>query len=83
MIARGGGFFGEGFGTVHLDFLNCTGSEEQLMNCDSSGFGKADCFSFEADAGVICPGTCVRPTPAPNQLISSREDKYMYYVHVG
>ena len=58
-IARGGGFFGEGFGRIHLDFLNCTGSEEQLMNCDSSGFGNAECFFFEADAGVICPGACV------------------------
>ena len=55
-IARGGGYFGKGRGTIHLDYLNCTGSELKLKDCGHSGFGNTNCYSFEEDAGVICPG---------------------------
>ena len=59
VIARGGGYFGNGRGTIHLDYLNCTGSEQKLKECGHSGFGNTNCYSFEEDAGVICPGIIV------------------------
>ena len=76
VIAKAGGFFGEGFGRIHLDELNCTGSETALTDCTFE-FDDVDCFRFEADAGVICPGldvvyindivcTCILTTAVPS-----------------
>ncbi|CAI8032257.1 Deleted in malignant brain tumors 1 protein, partial [Geodia barretti] len=47
--------YGEGFGRVHLDNLNCSGSEERLYDCQHSSFTEVTCFSFESDVGVVCP----------------------------
>ena len=48
--------YGAGYGEIHLDEVECTGSENSLEDCIKSKFGDHDCTHFE-DAGVICEGT--------------------------
>jgi len=45
--------FGSGFGIIHLDDVECDGSELRLANCSHRGVGVHDCTSSQ-DAGVIC-----------------------------
>ena len=45
--------FGPGSGTILLDNVACTGSEERLLNCPYDSH-TADCFHSE-DAGIRCP----------------------------
>ncbi|KAM4538780.1 T-cell differentiation antigen CD6-like isoform 2-T2 [Odontesthes bonariensis] len=47
-----GGIFPPGGGPVHLDELNCTGTEENLWACRSAQ-NESDCGHKE-DAGVVC-----------------------------
>ena len=69
--------FGPGIGIIHLDNVQCNGSELRLANCSHLGVGVHDCHSL-GDAGVICsPGimllvilncecpvvTCLAPIP--------------------
>ena len=49
-IAFFGAHFGEGSGSIFLDEVSCTGSEERLVDCPSDDH---DCEHFE-DAGVQC-----------------------------
>lgn len=49
-------FFGQGLVPIHLDDLNCLGTEAKLADCDHSGIGNHNCGNSE-DAGVLCvPG---------------------------
>ena len=50
--------FGQGSGTIWLDNLRCSGSENCLGNCTNNGWGVHNCVHFE-DAGVRCSGMCV------------------------
>jgi len=45
--------FGSGFGIIHLDNVQCDGSELRLANCTHLGVGNHNCVPSE-DAGVIC-----------------------------
>ena len=48
-------FFGGGgsFVPIHLDDLDCSGSEPTLLNCTHGGIGIHDCQHPE-DVGIIC-----------------------------
>jgi deleted-in-malignant-brain-tumors protein 1 len=48
-------FFGSGLTAIHLDDLNCTGTERRLADCGHSGVGNHNCLHHE-DAGVLCIG---------------------------
>ena len=45
--------FGPGVGIIHLDNVQCNGSELRLANCSHLGVGVHNCVPLE-DAGVIC-----------------------------
>ena len=54
-VALTDAFFGSGLTAIHLDELECNGTERRLADCQHSGVGNHNCFHSE-DAGVICIG---------------------------
>ena len=47
-------FFGSGQSVpIHLDELQCRGTEQNLLECEHDPVGVTDC-THEEDAGVIC-----------------------------
>uniref|UniRef100_A0A8C5QYB9 Neurotrypsin n=1 Tax=Leptobrachium leishanense TaxID=445787 RepID=A0A8C5QYB9_9ANUR len=51
--ARTMAYFGEGLGPIHLDNVDCSGSENTLAECNKQDSGIHNCWHSE-DAGVIC-----------------------------
>ncbi|KAM8924063.1 neurotrypsin-like [Pelodytes ibericus] len=51
--ARSMAYFGEGQGPIHLDNVECSGSENALAQCKKQDSGIHNCWHNE-DAGVIC-----------------------------
>ena len=49
------GFFGQGRGPIVLEFVRCSGFEENLTDCSNNGLGYSTCSHYE-DAGVFCQG---------------------------
>ena len=49
-----GAGFGEGTGMIWLNSVQCTGSEDRLMNCTVSSSVAGSCTHMQ-DAGVRCP----------------------------
>ena len=45
--------FGEGSGLIHLDNVECDGSESSISDCDSNAWGDENCSHYE-DASVTC-----------------------------
>ena len=54
--AVGSAFFGEGSGSIWLDYLMCTGNESTLASCGHLGVGVTRSCSHSEDAGVRCSG---------------------------
>lgn len=54
-LAISRGYFGVGFGRIHLDNLGCDGSEDALINCTHDGELNHNCAHSE-DASAICIG---------------------------
>ena len=52
-IALKGGYYDNGVGLIHLDDVQCTGDELNLLQCGHNGIGASNCFHHQ-DAGVIC-----------------------------
>ena len=46
-------FYGPGSGPIHLDTVQCVGTEEVLEDCPHDDWGNHDCLHAE-DAGVLC-----------------------------
>ena len=47
--------FGRGYGTIILDNVNCTGTEESIFDCQHNGYENSNCHHSE-DVGVNCQG---------------------------
>ena len=47
------GHFGAGTGAIHLDNVQCSGTESMLIDCTHGGVGNHNCGHYE-DAGVSC-----------------------------
>ena len=52
-IARNNAYFGEGSGSILLDYVHCTGNETSIFSCTHYGIGSHICDHSE-DAGVVC-----------------------------
>ncbi|XP_023564687.1 deleted in malignant brain tumors 1 protein-like isoform X4 [Octodon degus] len=53
VAAPGSAYFGRGSGDILLDNIQCSGSENHLGQCPSSGWSDHNCGHHE-DAGVVC-----------------------------
>ena len=65
-ISFGGG---GSFQQVHLDSVQCTGTEPNLLNCSHNGIGVHDCEHPE-DIGIICE----RPQGTTNEWVVTHFD---------
>lgn len=59
LAATHGAHFGRGHDPIWLDEVNCTGTEDALVDCRASAWGANNCFHGE-DAGVICSGNAAQ-----------------------
>ncbi len=47
--------FGGGSGGIFLDYVQCNGTEQRLIDCTHNGLGVHNC-DHTGDAGLRCPG---------------------------
>ncbi|XP_041476040.1 deleted in malignant brain tumors 1 protein-like [Lytechinus variegatus] len=52
--APGAARFGQGFGRVLLNWVECDGSEDNLADCSQPGVGDYTYCGHDKDAGVVC-----------------------------
>ncbi|NXO55287.1 DMBT1 protein, partial [Aramus guarauna] len=53
--------FGQGTGHIWLDDTSCTGSEDNLAQCQARAWGQSNC-NHEEDAGVVCSDANITET---------------------
>ena len=51
--AQHGAHFGQGTGNIILDDVNCSGTENRIIDCQHSGYLNHNCGHSE-DASVVC-----------------------------
>ncbi|KQK85027.1 deleted in malignant brain tumors 1 protein-like protein [Amazona aestiva] len=61
LAATHGAHFGRGHDPIWLDEVNCTGTEDALVDCQAREWGNNNCFHGE-DAGVVCSGSAMAAT---------------------
>ncbi|XP_071302474.1 scavenger receptor cysteine-rich domain-containing protein DMBT1-like [Agelaius tricolor] len=54
--ATSGASFGQGSGSIYLDYVSCAGWESSIFQCSHRGWGVHTC-DHRKDAGVVCSGT--------------------------
>ena len=69
--------FGQGSGPIHLDNVNCTGSETFLLLCSSDPIGSHNCDHYE-DAGVACAGTYTLTNKCMQQHVKDNSSSDIY-----
>ena len=52
-IARGSAYFGQGNGSILLDYVQCSGNEASIFSCSRDRIVSYNCDHSD-DAGVIC-----------------------------
>ena len=62
--APGNAAFGQGWGSIFLDNVACTGEEATIGECTHNGIGTHNCGHHE-DASVVCSD--VSPTTPPTK----------------
>ena len=60
VLAYFGSHYGAGTGPVYLNYIQCLGFEDSLINCSRSYFGdvSVNCLDHSEDASVFCPSEC-------------------------
>ena len=78
-VAFSGAHFGAGTGTIHLDNVGCTGSENNLIDCSRSSI--VSCYRGHLeDAGVRCQGIRLQLSNFCNITIMAKNNSVLKYL---